>query len=589
MALRVLSQVLNIARLTIVLRILAPYDLGLLGIGTLMIGMVTSFTDLGLQAALVQRKDLTPGHLNCVWTVNLARSVLLFLLVWIIAPWAARFFDGDGDFGPGDIVNYRSIAAQLEGADPLSTYIRGELSGDTRRMLAEYEPTEEASPELRRALTADFGRIVRDPDLGRPRHLSGLTPSGYLKHLISQAPETRDTVRSNRRLLDEAFAGAVKRDIIDRRTVALVIRVLALTILLGGIQNVGVVYFTKDLAFHKYFSLQMVTEFAATGTTIVMVLVVRSVWALVVGRIAGALCGCAASYLMHPFRPRLRFSWLEARQLWHFGRHVMGISILKFLCLHGDDVLLGRMLGATALGLYQQAYRVGQMVATELGNKIADVAFPAYSKLQDNLEKMRGGYFKALQLSSVTVFPVAGGLIALAPEITEHVFGARWLPMVPAMQILCLVGPLRCMQRAPVFMAIGRPDIITRITALRFILLAVSIYPLTLKWGMTGTALSVAGTGFLMQPVGMRQMRRLVGIREWDNLKILAYPAGATALMMAAVYGGKTLLPEGPVSLLALVGLGAVVYASVILAVSRVSRTYDAVALFGDIIKGLKP
>jgi len=589
-ALRVVSQVLNVVRLTVVLRILAPYDLGLLGIGTLMIGMVLSVTNLGLQTALVQRKDPTRGHLNCVWTAGLVRSVLLFFLIWFIAPSAARFFDGSGDFGANDITNYRAVAVRLRGGtEALDVYLRGEVSDETRRLLAAYDDSREVAPQLQRQLTQDFNRIVRDPALSRPENLVGIEISGYMDALVRQAPETRDLVRMNRRLLDEAFAGAIKRDIIDRQTASLVIRVLAITILLGGLSNVGTIYFTKELAFGKYFILQVVSELAATGATILAVITYRSVWGLVAGRIVGASCTCIASYVMHPFRPRPRFSWAEVRQLWHFGKHMIGVSMLEFATLHGDDILLGRMLGATTLGFYQQAHRIAQVVATEIGNKISQVALPAYSKLQDNLEKLRGGYFKTLQLSSGLVFPIAGGLIALAPEITEHVFGAKWLPMVGAMRILCLTGPLMCMHRGPVFFAVGRPDIVTRISAFRLVLLAIVVYPLTVRYGMVGTALSVTGTGFLAQPIGFYELERLVGAKTVDVLRMLAYPLAATFIMAAGVCLAKSAVPAtGLIHVVVFICLGAAIYITAMLLLARISPQYDALASIRDIMKGLR-
>ncbi|RKY08911.1 MAG: hypothetical protein DRP66_03475 [Planctomycetota bacterium] len=268
---------------------------------------------------------------------------------------------------------------------------------------------------------------------------------------------------------------------------------------------------------------------------------------------------------------------------------MFGISILRFFCVHGDDAFLGKMLGATALGFYQQAFRIGHMVTTEIGGRVAVVAFPAYSKLQDNVAKLRSGYFKAVCVTTLIVFPAAGGLIALAPEITRIAFGAKWLPMVPAMQILCLLGPLKCMQRGPVFMAMGRPDIITKISAMRLVLMVVSIYPLTVKWGMAGTSFCVLGMGLIMQPVAFYELQKLIDAKVRDVLRILSYPLAATLLMMLCLYLVKNAMNSvGPAGLVLLVGIGAAVYSIFILLLSKISSEYDVPALIRDVVKGLK-
>jgi O-antigen/teichoic acid export membrane protein len=413
--------------------------------------------------------------------------------------------------------------------------------------------------------------------------------SGYALTLAQQSAESRDTVRSNRRLLDEAFDGLIKRDIMDRAMTALIVQVMAISILLAGFSNIGIVYFTKELEFNKRVILEMSTQLVSTIVTIVLAFVYRNVWAMVFGRLTGVVCGLALSYVMHPYRPRLSFDISRAKELWGFGKHIFGMTILRFLYMHGDDVFLGKMLGATALGFYQQAFKIGTMVSTEIGGKIQTVAFPVYSKLRDNVPKVRSGYFKVINTTTLIVFPVAGGLIALAPEITEVVFGAKWLPMVPAMRILCLFGPLKCMQRASVFMAMGRPDILTRLMIIKFLLMAVSIYPLTVKWGMVGTSFCVLGADLIIQPFGLYELQKLIDAKARDVLKTLSFPFFATLAMMLGVYLTKIAIGSaGAFRLIFLVVTGGVIYSVFLLLASRFSSKYDALALIRDVAKGLK-
>lgn len=229
------------------------------------------------------------------------------------------------------------------------------------------------------------------------------------------------------------------------------------------------------------------------------------------------------------------------------------------------------------------------MVASEIGNKVAAVAFPAYSKVQDNAVKLRNGYFKSLRLTTLLVFPAAGGLIALAREITEVVFTAKWLPMVPAMQILCLLGPLKCMQREPIFLAMGRPEVVTRLTIIRFILMAATIYPLTALWGMVGTSLCVLGGAVLMQPIASFELKKLLGVPLREVCGILFYPALGTLIMMLCLVVVKsTIASVGVFWLTALIGLGVVTYVGCLLLLGVLSPRYEPLAPVRDILRGLK-
>jgi O-antigen/teichoic acid export membrane protein len=161
---------------------------------------------------------------------------------------------------------------------------------------------------------------------------------------------------------------------------------------------------------------------------------------------------------------------------------------------NGDDALVGKLLGVAALGLYQMAYNISNLPATEITHVISQIAFPVYSKLQDNLPKLRKVYLKTLQLITAVSLPLSFLIFLLAPELTKVFLGSKWLAMVPAMQILCILGAIRSIAAAsgPVFLAVGRPDIEAKLPMGQLALLAVLIYPLTKRWGITGAAASIS-------------------------------------------------------------------------------------------------
>jgi len=81
---------------TIVLaRILSPSDFGLVALGTTMLALVTSVTDLSLTEALVRHKSPGDSHFNAAWTMNAARGLLICLLFVALAYPTARFYEED--------------------------------------------------------------------------------------------------------------------------------------------------------------------------------------------------------------------------------------------------------------------------------------------------------------------------------------------------------------------------------------------------------------------------------------------------------------------------------------------------------------
>jgi len=272
-----------------------------------------------------------------------------------------------------------------------------------------------------------------------------------------------------------------------------ILQVIGFSILFQAFTNIGVIYFQKELEFNKEFIYQFVGTLADFIVAIIAVLILGNVWALVLGLLAGNFVRFIMSYLIHPYRPNLSFDIEKIKELFGFGKWVLGSSILVFLLTQGDDILVGKLLGATALGFYQMAYRISNMPATHITHVISQVSFPIYSKLQHDIPKLQEAFLKVLQLTAFLSFPIAGLIFVLAPDFTMIFLGEKWMPMVPAMQVLCIFGALRAIAATmgPIFYSVGKPKFITWGSTVQFIILAMVIYPLTIKWGILGASISI--------------------------------------------------------------------------------------------------
>jgi len=319
---------------------------------------------------------------------------------------------------------------------------------------------------------------------------------------------------------------------------ALLLRVLGLSAVFQGLTNIGVVYFQKELEFHKRFIYMFSGTLADLGVAIPAALILRNAWALVFGLLAGNLVRMVVSYFVYPYRPHSSFNKQQFKELFGFGKWILGSSILGFLITQGDDIFVGKLLGVTALGFYQMAYRISNMPATEITHVISQVTFPVYSKLQDNVDKLRNAYLKVSQLTAFISIPLAGLVLILAPDFSRLFLGQKWMPMVPAMQVLVLAGLIRSIMATtgPIFEAVGKPEIATRWQVVRLIALGASIYPLTSLWEILGASVAVflgnlASTGgFIFMVLKITRCKR----GEW--IKTISFPLIAVLFMALSMF-----------------------------------------------------
>ena len=415
-SLRIVQQLFGLARLLIIARILSPHDFGLMGIALLTMATLETFSQTGFQAALIQKKEDIRSYLDAAWTVLILRGFILFAILYLIAPYAATFFE---------------------------------------------------------------------------------------------APEAKP-----------------------------IIQVIGISVLLQAFTNIGVIHFQKELEFNKEFIYQFAGTLADFIVAVSAVLILGNVWALVFGLLAGNAARCFVSYLIHPYRPHLSSDIGKAKELFGFGKWIFGSSILVFLITQGDDIFVGKLLGVTALGFYQLAYRLSNMPATEITHVISQVTFPAYSKLQDDLPKLREAYLKVLQFTAFLSFPIAGLIFVLAPDFTRIFLGEKWMPMVPAMQVLVFAGLFRSIAATtgPIFHAVGKPKIDTKLQIVRLSVLAALIYPFTIKWGIFGTSIVVvlsifvSNIGFCFNVIKITQC----GIKNFS--KTIAFPFVNGIIMASFIF-----------------------------------------------------
>ena len=317
-----------------------------------------------------------------------------------------------------------------------------------------------------------------------------------------------------------------------------VLRVIAISPLLLAVRNPAVVYFQKNLDFHKEFLYKTSGSVAQFCVALGYGLLFPTVWALVFGFVTADVVRLLVSYLAHSFRPRLTFDLQHAKDLVGYGKWITGNSILVFLITEGDDIIVGWLLDATSLGFYQNAYRLSNAPATELTQVIAGVMFPAYSKLQEDLAAVRDAYFRTLQITTIVAFPAALGIAAIAPVFVSTFMGTEWMPMVATLQLLTVYGLMRSVGKTtgPVFQALGRPDIVTKLAALRLVLIAIFIIPAVRRFGIEGAALVIVGVAlFPMLLLDIYALKRILEAPYRRFFRDLVYPLVASGVMFATV------------------------------------------------------
>jgi PST family polysaccharide transporter/lipopolysaccharide exporter len=352
------------------------------------------------------------------------------------------------------------------------------------------------------------------------------------------------------------------------------LRVLAVSPLLVGLRNPGVVYFRKRLEFHREVAFQLSGTVTYFAVTLALAVALRDVWALVVGYVVRDAVFAVASYLLHDYRPSVSYDHGVARELVDYGKWITASGLVYFLVEQGDDVVVGWVLTAVWVGYYQLAYRLANTPTTEITNVIATVMFPTYARLQDDVPQLRETFYRTTSLVTFVTFPMAAGIVTVAPVFVRGALGPEWVPMVGALQLVAVYGMFLSLAASfgPLWHAVGRPDYPTKIGAGRVAFMAVFLVPATNQYGIEGTA-AVVIAAYLV--VGLpADAYLLVSSLETTYRRVLrtvSYPLAASGGMALVVYAVRERLAVGNAlaEFLALVLLGVVAYLGLVYVLER--------------------
>lgn len=366
------------------------------------------------------------------------------------------------------------------------------------------------------------------------------------------------------------------------------LQVLAVLPVLRAFNNPGIVYFSKDLQFHKTFAWDTSGNIINFVASVGFALVWPSVWALVFGNVVEDTFKLGMSYFLTEYWPGLKFDLAKARELFAYGKWVTGGAALLLVLNQGDDAFVGWFLGATALGYYQYAFRFGNAPATEISTVISSALLPTFSKVQEDQEQLTSAFEKSLKLITLVSFPAAVGVLVVAPAFVPVVLGQNWLPIVPALQILAVWGLIRSVNPifGKLFEAVGRPDINTKINGARLILLAAVIFPATARYGMEGTAVAVTTTAACSVLVSAYLAVQYV---EWSYRRLFlefSYQSLSSILMGLTVFQLWVfgLVDANLLGLLLMIATGIIAYGVFTAAVARLTA-YDPWSPIGDVVK----
>jgi len=320
----------------------------------------------------------------------------------------------------------------------------------------------------------------------------------------------------------------------------------------------------------RFRRLARVETLSALGGLAVALLVAwrgGQVWSLVLQMLAATALSSLQLLRATTWRPRWRFSWRALRCTLDFSGHFSLVQLVGYLQRNGDSLLIGRLLGPLALGLYAMAYKAMTMPLQQISSIASRALVPAMSRAQDAPERLAALYLRASAVVTLLSAPMMAGLIALRAPFVQLAFGPRWSGLSALLPWLALLGLAQALATIPgsLLLALGQARLLLWLGLLGAAL-QVGGCLLAARWGLQGIAASYCGASLLLLWPLHRAALHRVPLSAMRLLAAIGQPLGAAALMLLAValaqrsLAGIGLLPSFALCVL----LGVLVYGALV-------------------------
>jgi PST family polysaccharide transporter/lipopolysaccharide exporter len=241
------------------------------------------------------------------------------------------------------------------------------------------------------------------------------------------------------------------------------------------------------------------------------------------------------TYLLSEKRARFAFDYQVFSQLIGFGKHIQLISILTYLITQLDRFVIAKVIDIQDVAIYGTAYFLANLPSTYIMQIANQIAYPLWSKAsRDGDIALRNQMFiTTFKFTSVAALLFTVIFYLLGDRLILLIYGKKWIASYEILKILVIFGLIRAVASnfGILFKSIGRPDFITTEIALKLIAIVLCIYPMSVHFGLQGTAWAVTLPFVIITPFALNLYLKLASLDPKLMLKALFIPMLSTILI----------------------------------------------------------
>jgi O-antigen/teichoic acid export membrane protein len=319
-----------------------------------------------------------------------------------------------------------------------------------------------------------------------------------------------------------------------------VVSIAALSFLIMPFGAVPAALLQRRMEYRKNTVVDWSQLLVMSVTNVVLAYLGFSYMSIIGGRLASNATATGLRIYFARWRPSIEFSRSALREILPAGSGFFMRRLLDFSAQNGDNLVVGRVMGLTALGLYDKAYSTMNRFLSRMNTGGPGVMFRIFAMIHEEPERFRRAYQKVTMSAAMLGFPVFAALAAMAPQLMEVMFGANWRVAGPPFALLCIAGCFKLLNSYVSSATQAAGQIWSEVGRQVLYVLLIGVGILAFKdWGTTGAAAGVLAATAIMSVLMHLLLQRITHL-GWAGIVRPLIPG----LLCAAGAAGVVFLVE---------------------------------------------
>ena len=331
--------------------------------------------------------------------------------------------------------------------------------------------------------------------------------------------------------------------------------VLAIFMLLECFSTTPKAVMRRNMDFKSTSIINTVDKYVSIVTSISLAALGFSFWSLIYCKLLSSLIAGIISMTKARWIPRFQFSFQASKELFHFGVMVAVRNLFKYGSDRIDRLLITKFIGAGAVAIYEKAFELMRMPQKQITRSVNRVVFSAFSRIQDEPERIRRAFRKLILAVSLLSFPMLFGMAYVAPTFIPIALGENWLLTIVPVQIMCVAGIIRSTDPFLNSLLTATGYVRSTVTrrAIEFVIIAVAT-SIGVQYGVPGVAFAITGASIIVTIMMLSIITKVTNV-SWGDYFMPQMPAlvastGMLAAIHLATMGLQTFASPGNVVLL---------------------------------------